>query len=226
MTIIPRAAWGARAARHVDTVSPRSRTLFIVHYSAGRPSQSVRAIQDWCMDPEPKGRGFSDIDYNFVVRGTSGEIYEGRGWNAIGSHTKGHNTEGIGVCVMSDGPISNAAQASVRWLYAEAVRRAGHPLTVQGHRDLDQTVCPGDEIYRWVHGGGVTEPGQPIPRTLQLAKPLMKGADVVRVQALVGATRDGVYGPKTALAVQGWQKIHGLTIDGIVGPVTRKRMGL
>lgn len=229
MTIIPRAAWGARAAKRVETVSPRSRTLFIVHYSLSDAATTTpRAIQDHSMDPEPKGRAMADIMYNFLVRGTTGQIYEGRGWNAIGAHTKGHNTEGIGVCVLTRGPISNAAQASVRWLYAEAARRAGHALTVRGHRDLDSTACPGDEIYRWVHGGGVTEPSQApdTPRTLEVSTPRMRGADVERVQVLVGATRDGIYGPKTALQVKGWQASHGLTADGIVGPITRKRMGM
>jgi len=137
-------------------VEMRARKLFVVHYSGGPADQSVRAIQDWCMNAPPHGRGFSDIDYNFLVRGTTGEIYMGRGWDVVGAHTKGHNTEGLGVCVISKGPISAAAKTAVKWLYAEAERRAGHHLVVRGHGQLTPTECPGRTIQKWLSSGGVS----------------------------------------------------------------------
>jgi peptidoglycan hydrolase-like protein with peptidoglycan-binding domain len=222
MNIIDRAEWGARAPKRVDTVPPSARRLFIVHYTAAPADQSVRAIQEWCMT----GRGFSDIDYNFLVRGTTGETYEGRGWDAIGAHTVGHNTEGIGVCVISPGPISAEAKDAVRALYAAAVARSGHALIVKAHRELDQTQCPGTEIFRWVQAGGVTEHRHQPPRVLRLDRPLMHGADVADVQSKVGAARDGWYGPETEKRVAAWQKLHGLKADGIVGPLTRAKMGI
>lgn len=45
-----------------------------------------------------------------------------------------------------------------------------------------------------------------------------KGAKVKEVQAIVGATVDGNYGPKTEAAVQKWQAEHDLHVDGIWGP--------
>jgi peptidoglycan hydrolase-like protein with peptidoglycan-binding domain len=221
MNIIDRAEWGARAPKRVDRVSPSARRLFVVHYSGGPADQSVRAIQDWCMDD----RGFNDVDYNWLVRGTTGQIYEGRGWDVIGSHTKGHNTEGIGVCVISPGPISDAAKDSVRALYATAVRRAGHSLAIKGHRELDKTTCPGSMIFAWIRAGGIHQhPGT--ARTLAVSTPWMHGSDVAQVQAKVGAKPDGVYGPDTEKRVKAWQKDHGLKADGIVGPLTRDKMGL
>jgi len=109
----------------------------------------VREIQNWCMD----GRGFNDIDYNFLVRSTTGEIYEGRGWDVVGSHTKGFNTEGAGVCVIGDNEISDAAKVSVLALYAEYNRRCDRTLKINGHGDLTPTDCPGDVIGRWLAAG-------------------------------------------------------------------------
>ena len=40
-------------------------------------------------------KGWWDIGYSFLV-GEDGNIYEGRGWNEIGAHTKGYNDVGLG----------------------------------------------------------------------------------------------------------------------------------
>jgi peptidoglycan hydrolase-like protein with peptidoglycan-binding domain len=52
----------------------------------------------------------------------------------------------------------------------------------------------------------------------------MRGEDVAAVQRRVGATPDGVYGPKTSSAVSAYQRANGLQVDGIVGPQTWAHM--
>src|SRR3989344_1950027 len=47
------------------------------------------------------------------------------------------------------------------------------------------------------------------------------GAEVACLQAIVGATADGIFGPLTHAAVIAWQAGHNLAADGIVGPLTR-----
>jgi hypothetical protein len=45
--------------------------------------------------------------------------------------------------------------------------------------------------------------------------------DYVRAwQRIVGATPDGVFGPRTRMLTKDWQLAHRLTADGIVGPMT------
>ena len=150
MDIITRAEWGARPREGTATyVAPGERRYFVVHHSNGPVTQTVRAIQDWCMD----GRGFADIDYNFLVRGSTGQIYEGRGWDVRGAHTVGYNTTGVGVCIIGSDQCSDAAKLAVRWLYAQYNKRCGRTLAIRGHRDLDATACPGDRNYAWVHAG-------------------------------------------------------------------------
>jgi len=147
--IISRAKWGARAPRSRARVSWRDRRELIVHYSEGPTTQSVRSIQDFHMD----GRGWSDIGYNFLVD-VKGRIYEGRGWLVQGSHAPNHNRSGIGVCMIGrDGDATPAAKRSIRWLYDEAVRRAGRNLAKLGHRDVYATSCPGNELHAWVRAG-------------------------------------------------------------------------
>lgn len=149
MDIISRAEWGARAPRARSTVTWADRSEFVVHYSEGPPTQSVRSIQDFHMDD----RDWADIGYNFLVD-VDGRVYEGRGWLVVGAHAPGHNTSGIGVCMIGrDGDATAAAKRAIRAVYDEAGRRAGRSLRKLGHRDVYSTSCPGDQLYAWVRDG-------------------------------------------------------------------------
>lgn len=63
----------------------------------------------------------------------------------------------------------------------------------------------------------------PFPGTLSVG---VKGKSVYvqRVQRVVGAKADGIYGPVTKSRVMVWQGSHGLTKDGVVGKATWTRM--
>ncbi|QBI56546.1 peptidoglycan recognition protein family protein [Streptomonospora litoralis] len=146
--VIDRSEWGARPPRNRQYVSWDARVEFIVHHSAGPTDQSVRSIQDFHLDE----RGWADIGYNLLVD-DAGNAYEGRGWLVVGAHAVGHNVSGIGVCYIGRNNPTSAAKAAIRALYEEACERAGRRLAAKGHRDVNETTCPGDELYAWVHDG-------------------------------------------------------------------------
>jgi hypothetical protein len=52
------------------------------------------------------------------------------------------------------------------------------------------------------------------------------GSSVSSLQSVLGVTPDGVYGANTRRAVRNYQRNHGLTVDGIAGPVTLASLGL
>jgi peptidoglycan hydrolase-like protein with peptidoglycan-binding domain len=63
-----------------------------------------------------------------------------------------------------------------------------------------------------------TYPGSPVKKG-------SKGDAVKLVQAIVGANpQDGDFGPGTEGKVKAWQTANGLTADGVIGPVTWKKM--
>lgn len=51
-----------------------------------------------------------------------------------------------------------------------------------------------------------------------------KGDEVAKVQAAVGVAQTGDFDFGTVSAVKKWQKVNGLTADGVVGPKTRAKM--
>ena len=103
--IISRQQWNARAPTATSTIlSSQLPNVFIHHGGADQycTTQSscadiVRSYQNYHMGT----KGWSDIAYNFVV-GEDGNVYEGRGWNAVGAHTYGYNEESIGICIIGD----------------------------------------------------------------------------------------------------------------------------
>lgn len=61
-------------------------------------------------------------------------------------------------------------------------------------------------------------------RTLRYRWPIMTGPDVMHVQSVVGATRDGRFGPQTKRLVKAFQTQHRLHVDGVVGPQTWRKI--
>jgi N-acetylmuramoyl-L-alanine amidase len=57
----------------------------------------VRSYQNYHIDLN----GWNDIGYNFLV-GEDGNVYEGRGWAAVGAHAPTYNTRSIGICIIGD----------------------------------------------------------------------------------------------------------------------------
>jgi peptidoglycan hydrolase-like protein with peptidoglycan-binding domain len=51
-----------------------------------------------------------------------------------------------------------------------------------------------------------------------------KGPSAALVQAIIGAKADGDFGPKSVASLKAWQTANRLKADGIVGPVTWKKM--
>uniref|UniRef100_A0A8C8SUX5 Peptidoglycan-recognition protein n=1 Tax=Pelusios castaneus TaxID=367368 RepID=A0A8C8SUX5_9SAUR len=152
-TIVSRSQWGARPPR--SRVQLRTPVPFvIIHHTAGNRCtslascrQQVKGIQNYHMD----NQRWSDIGYNFLI-GEDGRVYEGRGWRTVGAHARGWNAKSLGFSFL--GNFSNrapnaAALNAAKKLIQCAVSRGylSRSYTLKGHRNVNQTSCPGNSLY-------------------------------------------------------------------------------
>lgn len=133
----------------------RTKTDYIViHCSATKPSMDigVRDIRLW-----HKQQGWLDVGYNFVIK-RDGTLENGRPQDAVGSHAKGYNSNGVGVCLVGGvdnnmKPENNFTEAQWETLKTIVTKlRKDYPnARVCGHTDLDKgKACPSFNVAEWL----------------------------------------------------------------------------
>ncbi|XZI55407.1 N-acetylmuramoyl-L-alanine amidase [Clostridium perfringens] len=111
----------------------------IIIHNADATSCSVYDIDRW-----HKGNGWSGIGYDYFIR-KEGSVWTGRPENAIGAHTIGQNSSSIGICLEGAFMREKPTRAQLNSLYeliADIRKRRGN-LPVYGHKDFNNTDCPG-----------------------------------------------------------------------------------
>lgn len=160
---MPRSEWGAYKPRKpnnkLETLPPN---YVIVSHTAS----TVCLIKDMCIkhvrniqDLHVKQLGWNDIGYNFLVGG-DGNVYEGRGWDAEGAHTKGYNTKSIGIAFIGEftGKIPTQAQVdAVKQLLKVGLseKKLAANYKLLGQNQVKATQSPGTKVYEiiktWDH---------------------------------------------------------------------------
>jgi Putative peptidoglycan binding domain/N-acetylmuramoyl-L-alanine amidase len=209
--------------------------------------QLARATQAFHMD----GNGWADSGHNFLNT-TGGFILEGR-HGTLGAVRKGlcvrsahaaqddgklaRGNESPGIEI--EGNFMTFSMGQKQWdslveLCVSLCSSCGiAPENIRGHRDFSDTDCPGDLLYSQLpklRQDVAAKLGvAPVNDILQLGS---KGSSVKQLQIALNAkgfnvgVADGIFGDMTRKAVIDFQKKQGLTPDGIVGPKTRKLLGL
>ncbi|MFN7139548.1 MAG: fibronectin type III domain-containing protein, partial [Limisphaerales bacterium] len=176
-TICTRSCWGARAAKSSHT-QMSALTRAIIHHTAGPSDYTtdyetakvrMRSNQNYHMD----NNGWCDIGYHFLVS-AGGHIFEGRagsmgassGWKK-GAHD-GCNNNSMGFTALGyfhpnynhsfTTAMQNALYNVIAWRmpsgwspYGSGTYCSTTVGTLDGHRKVKATACPGDVI--WAHIG-------------------------------------------------------------------------
>lgn len=142
----------------------RKISKIIVHCSDTFADMDIGAVEirRWHMDPPPKGRGWIDIGYNYVIR-RDGKLEPGRDLDGdgdvleeVGAHAYGHNGDSIGVCLVGgkgkDGkPEFNFTRKQMDTLdmVVDFIRANMPDIKVIGHRDVAQKACPSFDVLSY-----------------------------------------------------------------------------
>ncbi len=125
---------------------------FVVHHSGGPRTQTVESIRKYHMRAKPKGRGYSDIAYHFIID-TSPKLWVGRPIPQTGAHAP-PNAKRIGVCVIGDNTqpgrewtIWQKQRLLQLW---QSVKMIWPEIELAGHRDVmpGHTECPGLDVRK------------------------------------------------------------------------------
>lgn len=146
----------------------RQLTEAVVHCSATRPDWMADApiidkrdeITLWHTTPKPKGRGWSDNAYHFILD-RDGSWIAARPIERVGAHVKGHNATTIGICLIgghgssaNDDPLDHFRPEQLAGLreLLDHIKDKYSVTKVTGHNDYANKACPGFNVQRWLDG--------------------------------------------------------------------------
>lgn len=151
----------------MSVLTPAAIRYIVVHCSATRANQTIDItdIDRWHRD-----RGWNGCGYHYVIT-RDGKIQGGRSLTQAGAHTKGHNFQSWGVCLVggvgADGRgednFTPAQYSALRALLPSLHAMAPH-AEILGHRDLSPDVngdgiierhewikeCPSFDVRAWL----------------------------------------------------------------------------
>ena len=155
------------AAYILDTWEPPIRKLFlrfteyeerpstemIVIHHAGFPDTDKDSSAEEIHKFHQEINGWAGIGYHYVIR-KDGTIEQGRKPLAVGAHAYQHNKNSVGICVAGNfdiGKPNREQMDSLKLLTAWLCQRYKlNPMkkgVIVGHRNLNDTKCPGDNLY-------------------------------------------------------------------------------
>lgn len=203
----------------------------IVHCAATKEGQhfTVGQIRKWHTDPKKYvrrgrkrvnvgGRGWNDIGYHFVFE-LDGTLRDGRPIGVVGSHTRGHNRNTIGICyvggVDADGrpkdTRTRAQKAGMRKLILQLIAQYGI-TKIRGHRDYAAKACPSFDARR-EYTPLLKQPYNPKPFHQSGTALGLYGAEA----GGAGSVADGAYGLYDATEQASWRFEMGSIVQCMIG---------
>lgn len=144
----------------------RKITEIIVHCSATPEGKdfTVEQIRQWHTTPKPKGNGWRDIGYHYVIY-RDGSVHPGRPVEQQGAHCTGHNPQSIGICLIggcaADGKTPKDTRTAKQSASLEKLVRellAKYPgATVHGHNEFANKACPSFNVKTWLAKVGIKQ---------------------------------------------------------------------
>lgn len=212
----------------------------ILHHAESK-NCTINDIHQWHL-----ANGWAGCGYHFLVR-KDGSIYRGRPENKLGAHTANHNTGSLGICFEGsynvDTMPSEQLKAGQELIIYLVDKYKLLKANVYKHKDFNSTDCPGsnfpfdqlvsgktttittsDTWYEQVVSESKIQGFNSPPTVKKGAKGnITKLIQIRLIQKgikLPTYGSDSSFGGETEEAVKEFQKLNGLSPDGIVGEKT------
>lgn len=132
----------------------RPSTDFIVIHHTGFPGEDKDSTVSEIHKFHQETNGWAGAGYHYLIR-KNGIIEQGRRPDMVGAHALHYNKTSIGICLAGNfdiGTPTRAQMASVQeltlWLCKKYKIDPDKKGAILGHRDLNDTSCPGDNLYQ------------------------------------------------------------------------------
>ncbi|XP_037828154.1 peptidoglycan-recognition protein LC-like isoform X3 [Lucilia sericata] len=154
LCLIERDVWRAHPQKNIMDKQKLPLHRAIISHTASEPcdtlktcAERVRVIQEFHMNSFE----WDDIGYNFLIS-SDGRVYVGRGWDAVGAHTKGYNYDSVGITFIGTYmkiPPTEAQLNACLLLLEEGLRlnKLAPNYHVYGARQFSATESPGNMLY-------------------------------------------------------------------------------
>ena len=201
-------------------MSTRKSTERIILHHADAKSCSAEDIHRWHLN-----NGWSGAGYHFLVK-KDGKVYRLRPEDKVGAHAYGSNYNSLGVCFEGnymEEDMPEAQKEAGKELVAY-LKNKYNITTVQAHRDVCATSCPGDK-FPFDQIANSNEKGE--------SKPSKEKRKIAIIQTSLNEkyglniSVDNIYGNETKKALAkglqtelNKQYDRGLAVDGIFGTNT------
>ncbi|XP_046807181.1 peptidoglycan-recognition protein LC-like isoform X2 [Lucilia cuprina] len=152
--LIERDVWRAHPQKNIMEKQKLPLHRAIISHTASEPCETlkicaerIRVIQEFHMN----SLNWDDIGYNFLIS-SDGRVYVGRGWDAVGAHTKGYNYDSVGITFIGTymkTPPTEAQLNACLLLLEEGLRlkKLAPNYHVYGARQFSATESPGNMLY-------------------------------------------------------------------------------
>ncbi|NSX54045.1 peptidoglycan recognition protein family protein [Parasulfitobacter algicola] len=221
-----------KPSRQVDRV--------FLHCSASDHANhdNVSTIRRWHMDAPPKGRGWSDIGYHYFIR-KNGTLENGRSLEKTPAAQAGHNKSTIAICLhgLHVSKFTEAQFDRLKELCVEINNAYGGRVTFHGHNEVAAKACPVfdyakvlklDDFGRLGLSGAAKQKTKTVtgnkPDTFPILRQGDRGSAVIEAQRMLFIKPDGIFGPKTAVAVREFRTKNNLGREAIIDHLTWKAL--
>ncbi|XP_017101462.2 peptidoglycan-recognition protein LC isoform X2 [Drosophila bipectinata] len=173
LVVIGRKSWGGMITRGTLPLLDLPVSRVIISDTRPENCQTRESCSYWARVVQSRHMdtyGWPQVGYNFLVGG-DGRIYEGRGWDVEGRHTRFNDKDSIGISFLGDfrktDPTEKALEAC-QLLMDQGVRlkKLIPNYDLLGHRQLTGTLMPAENLYvvlqTWPHWKNLTTTTSPV----------------------------------------------------------------